>query len=148
MPTSPRARPLQRELAVYLAARFGHVSYERVLSGPGLHNVYTFLQQRTDQPDELPDLMKRHGTTDPSAAISLAALANECAPCREVVDLFVTVYGAEAGNLALKFLAIGGVYLGGGIAPKILPLLRDPPSCKRSQPRDGCKRCSRPFPCA
>jgi glucokinase len=122
---APRT-PLEAELAAHLAARFGHVSYERVLSGPGLHNAYEFLQQRSGQPDELPELMKAHDTTDPSAAIALAALAGQNRLCRQALELIVSVYGAEAGNLALKFLATDGVYLGGGIAPKILPLLREP----------------------
>jgi glucokinase len=117
---------LEGELAAHLAGRFGHVSYERVLSGPGLHNVYLFLQQRSGQADELPGLMERQGTKDPGAAISAAALSGQSALCRQALELFAGVYGAEAGNLALKFLATDGVYIGGGIAPKILPLLREP----------------------
>jgi glucokinase len=122
---APRS-PLEAELAAYLAGRFGHVSYERVLSGPGLHHIYDFLRLRAGQPDELPGLMEREGTSDPSAAISRAALDGQSALCRQALDLFVSVYGAEAGNLALKLLATAGVYVGGGIAPKILSVLREP----------------------
>jgi glucokinase len=117
---------LEAELAVYLTGRFGHASYERVLSGPGLHNVYQFLLERAGGRDELPDLMKRLDIQDPAAAISTAALKGLSELCGQALDLFVSVYGAEAGNLALKVLATGGVFLGGGIAPKVLDRLRRP----------------------
>jgi glucokinase len=117
---------LQADLTAHLAGRFGHVSYERVLSGPGLHHLYQFLQERSGKPDELPDLMKRLDLKDPAAAISTAALEGLCDLCGQALDLFVSIYGAEAGNLALKMLATGGVFLGGGIAPKILERLRQP----------------------
>lgn len=117
---------LQAELAAHLAGRFGNVSYERVLSGPGLHNVYQFLVERSGKPDELPDLMKRLDLQDPAATISTAALEGLSDLCGQALDLFVSVYGAEAGNLALKMLATGGVFIGGGIAPKILARLRQP----------------------
>jgi glucokinase len=100
---APRT-PREQELAAYLAGQFGHVSYERILSGPGLRNVYDFLRQRGGTADELPDLMQRHGVQDPSAAISIAALNGESDVCRQALELFVAVYGAEAGNLALKIL--------------------------------------------
>jgi glucokinase len=117
---------LERELAAYLAARFDHVSYERVLSGPGLYNIYCFLQDRGGQPDELPAVMRELGTSDASAAISQAGLSGQNVLCLQALEMFISIYAAEAGNLALKFLATYGVYLGGGIAPKILPLLRSP----------------------
>jgi glucokinase len=117
---------LEREMARHLAERFGHVSYERILSGPGLHNIYEFLRRRGGRPDELPALMEQLGTTDAPAVISRAALEGRSELCGQALDLFVSVYGAEAGNLALKVLATGGVFLGGGIAPKILPRLRQP----------------------
>ncbi len=117
---------LERELDAHLAGRFGHVSYERVLSGPGLVNVYGFLRQRGGHADELPALKERLKLTDEAAAISTAALNGQSELCTQALELFVTIYGAEAGNLALKILATGGVYLGGGIAPKILPKLREP----------------------
>jgi glucokinase len=121
---APRT-PLEVEMADHLAARFGHVSYERILSGPGLHNIYLFLCDRAGRPNELPRLMKRFGVADPAATIARAALEWLDDLCRKSLEIFVSVYGAEAGNLALKFFAIGGVYLGGGIAPKIRPMLEE-----------------------
>jgi glucokinase len=122
---APRT-PLERELDAHLAGRFGHVSYERVLSGPGLVNIYGFLQQRGGHPDELPALKARLNLADEAAAISAAALTGQSELCTQALDLLVSIYGAEAGNLALKMLATGGVYIGGGIAPKLLPKLREP----------------------
>ncbi len=110
------------ELFRYLNAQYGHVSYERILSGPGLVNVFHFLRDsgRGKEPQWLTDEM-RHG--DPAATISQAAMDNRCPLCEQAVEIFVSVYAAEAGNLALKVMATGGVYLGGGIAPKLLPKL-------------------------
>jgi glucokinase len=113
------------DLLRYLRARFGgHVSYERVLSGPGVYNIYSFLRDSRYAPE--PDWLKERLTRgDPSATISQLGLAGENALCSATLDLFAAVYGAEAGNLALKCLAVGGVYVGGGIAPKILDKLKD-----------------------
>jgi glucokinase len=122
---APRT-PLERELDAHLAGKFGHVSYERVLSGPGLVNVYHFLQQRGGHADGLPALMKQLDLADEAAAIATAALTGKDELCGQALDLLAAVYGAEAGNLALKVLATGGVYVGGGIAPKVLPKLREP----------------------
>jgi glucokinase len=115
---------LQIELLRFLSHEFGHVSWERVLSGPGLYNIYRFLRDtgRGEEPDWLADEMRQH---DPPAVISEAALANTSALCRQALDLFVALYGAEAGNMALKLMATAGVYVGGGIAPKIIPRLTD-----------------------
>jgi glucokinase len=121
---APRNR-LEAELLEYLLKQFSRVSYERAVSGPGLLNVYRFLRD-TDRGEEPAWLAERMRQQDPSAVISRAALGRESALCEQALDLFVTLYGAEAGNVALKHLATGGVYLGGGIAPKILPKLRDP----------------------
>jgi len=110
---------LQGELFEFLARRFGHVSCERVLSGPGLVNIYEFLRD-TGREVETPAVVEQMRKGDPAAAISRAALADSCELCVETVELFVQIYGAEAGNLALKMLATAGVYVGGGIAPKIL----------------------------
>jgi glucokinase len=120
---APRGRD-QIELLEFLAREFGrHVSFERVLSGPGLHNIYRFLLTRGDS--RAPDwLVERMRTEDPSAAISEAALGGNDSCCVRAMEMFVAIYGAEAANLALKFLALGGVYVGGGIAPKILPFLQ------------------------
>lgn len=110
---------LELDLLRYLMGRFEHVSYERVLSGPGLHNIYLFLRDtgRGTEPAWLAEQIA-HG--DPSAAISKSALEGTSAICVQALDVFVSLYGAEAGNLALKMLATGGVYVGGGIAPKII----------------------------
>jgi glucokinase len=115
---------LQIELLRFLSHEFGHVSWERVLSGPGLFNIYRFLRDtgRGEEPDWLTHELQQQ---DPSAVISQAALADSSALCRQALDLFVVLYGAEAGNLALKLMATAGVYVGGGIAPKILQKLID-----------------------
>jgi glucokinase len=110
---------LEMELLRYLLGRFEHVSYERVLSGPGLHNIYDFLRD-TGRGEEPAWLAAQIGQGDPSAAISKSALEGTSEICVQTLDLFVSLYGAEAGNLALKMLATGGVYVGGGIAPKII----------------------------
>ncbi|MGA8491063.1 MAG: glucokinase [Terriglobales bacterium] len=116
---------LEIELFRYLSGRYGHVSCERVVSGPGLVNVFHFLRDtgRGTQPQWLTDEMAH---ADAAATISRAALAGKCALCEQALDLFVSVFAAEAGNLALKVMATGGVYLGGGIAPKMLAKLSGP----------------------
>lgn len=115
---------LQIELLRYLLGRFEHVSYERVLSGPGLYNIYQFLRdtKRAEEPGWLAEQLA-HG--DPSAALAKSALAGTAAIAVQALDIFVSIYGAEAGNLALKVVATGGAFVGGGIAPKILPKLTD-----------------------
>jgi glucokinase len=115
---------LEIDLLRYLIARFGRVSYERVLSGPGLVNVYGFLRDRS--PASEPKWLEEElATADAAAVISKNALEGRNRLCTQALDLFVSVLGAAAGNLALKMLAMAGIYLGGGIAPKILPRLRD-----------------------
>jgi glucokinase len=102
----------------------GHVAYEHVLSGSGLYEIYRFLRGRSG--DSEPEwLTRRIQQGDPSAAVSAAGLGNEDPVCKETLALFASIYGAETGNMALRFLALGGVFVGGGIAPKILPVLRD-----------------------
>jgi len=115
---------LEAALLGSLRKEYGHVSYERILSGPGLLNIYRFLRESryATEPDWL---RERLATGDPSAAISEIALKAGHPLCEKALDLFVSIYGAEAGNLALKSLAFGGVFVGGGIAPKILSRLRD-----------------------
>lgn len=107
---------LEIELWRFLARQYGHVSYERLLSGPGLQNIYRFFKMQTETTDENRDL-------EP-AEISEKALARNCPLCERSLELFTKILGAEAGNLALKTLAEGGVYLGGGLPPKILPFLK------------------------
>src|SRR5215467_1532015 len=116
---------LETDLLRYLHGKFGHVSFERIVSGPGLVNVYHFLRDtgRGKEPQWLTDEMQR---SDPAAAISKAALAGKDPLSEQALDVFVSIYGAEAGNLALKIMATGGVYLGGGIAPKLLSKLSGP----------------------
>jgi glucokinase len=114
----------ESSLLEYLRREFGHVSYERVLSGPGLFNVYRFLRD-TRGLVEPSWLRERLESGDPSAAISETALAGGHPLCVEALDIFASIYGAEAGNLALKAMALGGVYVGGGIGPKIRAKLTD-----------------------
>jgi glucokinase len=116
---------LEIELFRHLNAKFGRVSYERILSGPGLANVFNFLRDtgRGTEPQWLSEQME---SSDPAAAISQAAMNGSCPLCEQAIDIFVSVYAAEAGNLALKIMATGGVFLGGGIAPKLLSKLSQP----------------------
>ena len=114
-------------LLEFLAKRWGHVSWERVASGHGLLNLFEFLRDGEGMPvpPALAEALERGTTTQDPALISAAALAERAPIAVEALDLFARLLGAEAGNLALKLKATGGVYLGGGIAPKILPKLRD-----------------------
>jgi glucokinase len=116
---------LEGDLWRFLLNQFAHVSYELVLSGPGLVNIYRFLRDtgRGQEPAWLTEELRQH---DPAAAIAQAALAGRCALCEHTLDLFVSLYGAEAGNLALKVMATGGVFIGGGIAPRIIQKLTTP----------------------
>jgi glucokinase len=115
---------LEIEMLGYLETRFQHVSYERVVSGPGLVNVFEFLVD-TKRGTVL-DWLKAEMQKSAPAAISRAGIAGTCPLCVQALDLFVSIYAAEAGNLALKLMSTGGVYLGGGISPKILPKLKEP----------------------
>jgi len=116
---------LEIELLRYLIGRFRHVSYERVLSGPGLFNIYRFFKENRGL-EEPKWLTERLSTgDDPNAVITKAALANEAEICVKTLELFVSLYGAEAGNLALRAKSVRGLYVGGGIAPKILDKLKD-----------------------
>ena len=112
------------ELLKYLRKKYaGHVSYERVLSGPGFFNIYSFLRDTGYAPE--PDwLTVRLKTDDPSVAVTKAGLEDQEPLSVRTLELFASLYGAEAANLALKCLAVGGVYISGGIAPKILPTLK------------------------
>jgi glucokinase len=112
------------ELYRQLATEGEHVSYERVCSGIGLLNIYRFFRRRSGMP-EPSWLAAEIAGRDAAAAISAAALDQRDSVCIDSLDLMVSIYGAEAGNLALKYLATGGVYVGGGIAPRILSKLGD-----------------------
>jgi len=116
---------LEIALLRHLLTRFDHVSYERVLSGPGLVNIYYFLRDtvRGEEPLWLTDQLR---CEDPAAVIAQAALVGRAELCAKALDIFVSIYGAEAGNLALKAEATAGVFVGGGIAPKIIKKLKEP----------------------
>lgn len=116
---------LQIELLRFLAKKFGHVSYERILSGPGLVNVYEFLRMKDCSRE--PEGFTAQLTQDDDAAVISRAASDGSNPLAEqALDLWISVYGAEAGNLALKTMATGGIFLAGGISPKILPKLTGP----------------------
>jgi glucokinase len=112
------------ELLRWLRARHGRVSSERVLSGAGLADAYRFLRERGGDPEPAA-LTAAMEAGDPAAAVRAAAERQDPV-CLRALDLFASAYAAEAGNLALRLLATGGVFLGGGIAPRILPWLRRP----------------------
>lgn len=120
---APRSE-LEVELYRFLSKRFDHVSYERVLSGPGLFNIYQFLheERELEEPMWLKQMMQKE---DPGRVITHHAFEGTSSLCAETLKLFVSLLGAEAGNCALKYLAFGGVFLGGGIPPKILPALKE-----------------------
>jgi glucokinase len=121
---APRGE-LQIDLLRFLEQRYGHVSYERILSGPGLVNVYEFLRGKGCG-DESLEFAAQLQRGDRAAAISRAALSGANPLAEKALDLWISVYGAEAGNLALKAMATGGIFLAGGISPKILPKLTGP----------------------
>ena len=110
-------------LHAFLRAKYGHVSVERVLSGPGLHDIYRFLLDAEGMAEE-PGIAAEVAGGEPQRAIVRHGLAGGPGTCAEALRVFCSFYGAAAGNLALQYLATGGVYLGGGIAPAILPALR------------------------
>lgn len=115
----------QIALLRYLQTRFdGHVSYERVLSGPGIYNIYCFLRD-SGYATEPPSLAERLTGSDPSPTITQIGLAGEHPLCVKTLEVFASVLGAEAGNLALKCVATGGVFIAGGIAPKLVPALQN-----------------------
>ena len=115
---------IEIDLLTWLINKYGRVSYERILCGPGLINVYEFFKD-TEYQDIPTWIMERLKNEDPSAVISELAMEKKDECCEKALELFVSVYGAEAGNMALKSLATGGVYIGGGIAPKILTKIKD-----------------------
>jgi glucokinase len=111
------------DLLRYIRSQYLHVSYERVLSGPGLYAIYEFLRDaKKNEPTWLAEKIK---TGDPAAEIAEAGLKGQAEIAKQALDLFASIYGAEAGNLALKAMAVNGVYIGGGIAPKLLTKLQD-----------------------
>jgi glucokinase len=117
--------PLQDELLIWMRKRHSeHVSVERLVSGDGVSTIYAFLKEKAfgKEPQAMINATSKEDT---NAIISRCALEEKNALCLETMKIFTQIYGAEAGNLALKSLSLGGVYIGGGIAPKILPFLED-----------------------
>jgi len=121
---APR-NPFEIDFLRHLHRTYSHVSFERVLSGPGLAALYAFERSRSaeDEPAWLSAEIAAAG--DASPAVTAAALAGKDPVAARALEHFISIYGGEAGNLALKVLATGGVYVGGGIAPRILPKLLD-----------------------
>jgi glucokinase len=115
---------LEVRLLEYLFTQYEHVSIERIVSGPGFPLIYNFLKS-INYADPLPQVEERFEDEDASSVISQAGLKNECLICVKTLDLFASIYGACAGNLALTVKSLGGIYVGGGIAPKIITKLRD-----------------------
>ena len=122
--------PLQLEMLNYWLPRMGHVSYERVCSGIGIPNIYTFLREtkRYPEPEWLQEQMAEAGDLTP--VIVRAAVAGEAEICSATLQQFMEILGDQAGNLALTVLATGGIYLGGGIPGRILPQLQKGPFMK------------------
>ena len=105
--------------------KFAHVSYERICSGIGLPFIYGYLRDNRYAP-EIPSVVRAlQEAEDPTPVIVRAAMAGECDLCIAALNSFVSILGAEAGNLTLKVMAMGGIYVGGGIPPRILSKLRD-----------------------
>lgn len=117
---------LQVELLAYLQKKYGRVSCERILSGPGIRNIYDFLRDahKADEPQWLRDQL--NAAPDPPALISQIALEDKAAICDQTLSLFVSVFGAETGNCALRYMSTGGIFIGGSIAAKIVPRMQDP----------------------
>lgn len=114
---------VEDELLRYLRKKFGHVSYERILSGPGLYNLYQFVVD-TKKEKEDPKILEEIHNGDSPRLISEMGESGKSKACVKTLEMFVSIYGSETGNVALKMLALGGVFLGGGIAPKILGAIK------------------------
>lgn len=117
--------PLESELLLFLQKMHGaHVSYERVVSGPGLLSLYEFLTQSGHE-KESAAVQEEIKKKDPSTVVSEWGRLKKDRACSRALDWFLSLYGAEAGNVALKFLALGGIFLGGGIAPKLVDRMKE-----------------------
>jgi glucokinase len=111
------------ELFWFLQRQYGHVSWERVVSGMGIRNIFHFLTE--GRREAIPEwLSQRLKDEDPAAVISEAAIKHEDLVCGETMELFVRYLATEASSLVLKLMATGGLFIAGGIPPKILPLLQ------------------------
>jgi glucokinase len=117
---------LQMELLAYLQKKYGRISCERILSGPGIKNIYDFLRDthKAEEPEWLRTQMS--SAPDPPALISQMALEAKSEICDQTLSIFVSVFGAETGNCALNFMSTGGIFIGGSIAAKIMRKMNDP----------------------
>ena len=117
---------LELELLTYLQRKYGRISCERVLSGPGIKNIYDFLRDtgKAEEPQWLKEQMA--AAPDPPALISQLTLEGKATICDQTLSIFVSIYGAETGNCALNFLSTAGIFIGGSIAAKIVPKMKDP----------------------
>ena len=122
---APRSA-LEIELLAYLQKKYGRISYERLLSGPGIKNIYDFLRDahKADEPQWLKDQIG--AAPDPPAVISQLAQEGKAAICNQTLSIFVSIYGAETGNCALNFLSTGGIFIGGSVAAKNVSKMKDP----------------------
>src|SRR5580693_9088444 len=121
---APR-NPLQMELLAYLQKEYGRVSCERILSGPGIRHTYDFLRdaKKAEEPAWLREQLA--AAPDQPALISRLALEGKTAICEQALGIFVSVFGAEAGNCALRYMTSGGIFIGGTIAAKIAPAMQN-----------------------
>jgi glucokinase len=119
---------LQLKLLNYLAQRYGHVSIERVCSGIGIPNIYNFLrdEEQVDEPEWLRQVIAESDDPVPSIIDNAGDSKRATQICRKTLEIFVSILGAQSGNLALTLMARNGVYLGGGIPPRIIPALTGP----------------------
>lgn len=117
---------LETEMLAYLQKKYDHISYERILSGPGIKNIYDFLRdsKTAEEPAWLKDQMA--AAADPSALISKLAAEGKAPICDQTMTIFVSIYGAQTGNVALNFMATGGVYIGGIVAARNVKKMKDP----------------------
>jgi glucokinase len=117
---------LEIELLQYLQKKYGRVSCERVLSGPGIKNIYDFLRdtRKLEEPDWLREQLSH--AQDAPALISQLALENKAAICEQTLAIFVAIYGSQTGDCALNYMSTGGIFIGGSIAAKIVPKMKDP----------------------
>lgn len=137
---------LEIDLLKYMRAKHGgHVSWELIASGPGLAEIFSFIVDTGLAPAK-PETMCEIASSDQSALISRQGIACADPACEMALDIFTALLGAEAGNLALKSLAMGGVFLGGGIPPKILPRLKSGPFLERFNSKGRMEELMRKIP--
>ena len=117
---------LEMALLSYLQKKYGRISCERILSGPGIKNIYDFLRDahKAEEPQWLKDQMA--ATADAPALISQLATGGKAPICDQTMSIFVSIYGAETGNVALNFMSTGGIFIGGSVAAKNVPKMKDP----------------------